>query len=299
MNQVPNPALLSDLAGELLAEEEVARLARESDQAPGPITGLPDLDSEIGGFLAPGVHMLLAAPGAGKTTLGLQIGAKCRFPTLYVTAEMRRIELLRRIISRSTNTYLGKLRGGEMSADELRSRVCAAAKECPMLALYDASQDGENRPTAAALQAKAEALRARFDAAHVLIVVDSVTEWAHYAMSEDKVMAVGLNDFSIAEGAINGLKQVAENLSCPVLAIVHRNRVGQGRDADRLHAAKGTGRYEYISESVWDLERDTKKEPDENGCTRATLTILKNRYGATGLSLPLMFEGRLQKFMQA
>jgi replicative DNA helicase len=297
MNQIPNPALLSDLAGELLAEEEIARLARASGHAPGPVTGLADLDSEIGGCLAPGVHTLLAAPGAGKTALALQMAATCGCPTLYVTAEMRRAELLRRIVARATGTYLGKLRGGILSADELRARVSAAAKACPMLALYDANESSAP-PTATVLQTRANNLREQFEAAHVLIVVDSVTEWASLAMAGGND-AAAVSDFAIAEGALDALKKVATNLSCAVLAIAHRNRIGQGKDADRLHSAKGTGRYEYLSESMWDLERDPKKKADENGQTRATLNILKNRYGDTGLSLSLQFEGRLQKFMQA
>ena len=119
-NITPNPALLGDLAADFLAQEAIAREAVASGKAPGPITGLEILDEEIGGFMARGVHVLLAAPGAGKTSLALQIAGTCGCPALYVTSEMPRVELLRRIIARTTRTYLGKLRGGKMSADELR-----------------------------------------------------------------------------------------------------------------------------------------------------------------------------------
>ena len=76
----PNPALLGDLANDLLAQEAIAREAVASGKAPGPTTGLSTLDEEIGGFMARGLHVLLAAPGAGKTSLALQIAGTLRMP---------------------------------------------------------------------------------------------------------------------------------------------------------------------------------------------------------------------------
>lgn len=61
MVNVPNPALLGDLAGALIAEEAIAREAKTTGKAPGAVTGLSTLDEELGGFLAPGLHALLAA----------------------------------------------------------------------------------------------------------------------------------------------------------------------------------------------------------------------------------------------
>jgi replicative DNA helicase len=293
----PNPALIGDIGGELLAQEATAREALATGKAPGPTTGLAALDEEIGGFMARGLHVLLAAPGAGKTSLALQIAGTCGCPALYVTSEMPRVELLRRIIARTTKTYLGKLRGGKMTADELRANITQAARACPMLALYDATIA---TASVADIQAKADALRGRFEASHVLIIVDSITDWA---MSTANSATANPNDNDervVAELALNGLKALTADLSGAVLAIAHRNRAGQNaKGGDRLHAAKGTGRYEYIAESVWDLDRDTGQEPDALQRTKAELTILKNRHGSAGVSIDLEFEGRLQKFTEA
>ncbi len=290
---VPNPARVCDLAALLLGEEETARAAKLSGQKPGAVTGFAALDEELGGFLTVGVHTLLAAPGAGKTSLALQIAAQSGVPCLYVTSEMRRAELLRRLIARETGTFLGRLRGGELDAEALETRINATAKACPMLALFDVR---EERATRADIEAKARALREQFDTSRLLIVVDSVTDWAASVGAPDSKDA---NEYAIAERAITGVSELAASLSCPVVAIAHRNRTGQGKDADKLHAAKGTGRYEYVSESLWDLERDAKTEPDANGQTEARLTILKNRHGSTGSALRFRFEGRIQKFTEA
>ncbi len=292
----PNPALLGDLAGELLAQEAISREAIRTGKAPGPTTGLPTLDEEIGGFMARGLHVLLAAPGAGKTSLALQIAGTCGCPALYVTSEMPRVELLRRIIARTTGTYLGKLRGGKLSADELRANITQAATACPMLALYDATTA---TATVADIQAKADALRERFEASHVLVIVDSITDWALSTANSASANPTDSDERVIAELALNGLKALTAELSGAVLAIAHRNRAGQNaKGGDRLHAAKGTGRYEYIAESVWDLDRDAGQEPDAMQRTKAELTILKNRHGSAGVSIDLEFEGRLQKFTE-
>lgn len=296
----PNPALIADLVADLLAEEHLAREAKRLGRAPGPKTGFESLDRELGGFLAPGVHTVLAAPGAGKTALCLQIAARCGCPALYVSAEMRRIELMRRIIARETGEYLGKLRGGALENDRLQTLACRAAEKTPHMALFDAQEASANPEGAGAtvgvLAERARALKERFESQHVLVVIDSVTEWAPLAaMSE--ALGDKSNEYTLAETAVNGLKNLASSLNCPVLAIAHRHRAAQGAGADRLHGAKGTGRFEYISESVWDMERDAKNPPSRSECAHVDLTLLKNRYGAVGTSFRLLFEGRVQKFL--
>ena len=298
----PNPALVSDLVADLLSEELTAREAKSAGRAPGALTSFEPLDRELGGFLAPGVHTVLAAPGAGKTALCLQIAARCGCPVLYVSAEMRRVELLRRLIARETGEYLGKLRGGTLDGDRLDALARRTVAQTPQLALFDA-QEATSTPegggaSVSALAARALALKGHFQSEHVLIVIDSVTEWAPLATMND-LLGAGAGDYALAEVAVNGLKNLASVLKCPVLAIAHRHRAAQSKDADRLHGAKGTGRYEYISESVWDMERDQKNRPPGGESVYVDLTLLKNRYGAVGGTFRFCFEGRIQKFSLA
>ena len=298
----PNPALTSDLVADLLAEEAKAREAKLSGRAPGPMTSFEPLDRELGGFLAPGVHTVLAAPGAGKTALCLQIAARCGCPTLYVSAEMRRVELMRRLIARETGEYLGKLRGGGLETEKLAALARRAAHQTPQMALFDAQEASANTQsggaTVSALAARAVALKTHFQSEHLLIVIDSVTEWAPLALMNDP-SSERVGEYALAEVAVNGLKNLASVLGCPVLAIAHRHRAAQSKDADRLHGAKGTGRYEYISESVWDMERDQQNRPPGGESSYVDLTLLKNRYGAVGGTFRFCFEGRIQKFSLA
>ncbi len=70
---VPNPALLQEWEEALLQAARQAEEARRTGRPLGPATGFPAVDAEIGGYLAPGLHVLLSAPGTGKTAMGLQI----------------------------------------------------------------------------------------------------------------------------------------------------------------------------------------------------------------------------------
>jgi replicative DNA helicase len=294
----PNPALACDLVADLLREEDMSRIARAEGRSPGPRTGFEALDRELGGFLAPGVHTILAAPGAGKTSLCSQIGAACGYPALYVSAEMRRVEMLRRLIARETGEFLGKLRGGQLDGEKLRALARRAVEKTPQLALFDA-QEAVSSPEGGgaspnAIAARAAALKQRFNSDHVLVIIDSVTEWAPLALSSSD--GASLNEYAIAEAAVNGLKNLASVLNCPVLAIAHRHRAAQGKEADRLHGAKGTGRFEYVSESVWDMERDSKNQPPRAGCAYVDLTLVKNRHGSVGSTIRLFFDGPIQKF---
>src|SRR5829696_3798503 len=84
---------LGDLIGALRDDAAAAYEAKQSGKPRGPITRIPQLDDVLGGALQPGVHVLHASPGAGKTALALQIAATCGFPALFVTCEMAPLEL--------------------------------------------------------------------------------------------------------------------------------------------------------------------------------------------------------------
>ncbi len=280
---------LSSLLQPLRQEEERSREARRSGIAPGPVTGFPELDKLVGGFLAPGLHTLISAPGAGKTALALQIAGQCGCPCLYVTSEMRPIELFRRIIARTTKTFLGKLRGGHLEDDDIDRLGLCAANACPMVTIYDAS-DGETN--AAAIQEMALSLKDRYEAAHVLIVLDSLTDWVNSGIFGN------MDEYTATETGLTALHRVTVQLGCPALLIVHRNRAGQRSTADessKLHAGKATGRIEYICESLWNLEKKAI-EPDLNGYIPEELFLLKNRHGITGRKQSYRFEGRIMQF---
>ena len=109
----PRLLRLRSLLDEWEADAVAAHLAHTTGTPRGPITSLKALDRELGGALGPGLHVVHASPGVGKTAFCLQVAASSPFPALYLTCEMAPLELFRRHTARVTSTFLGRLKSGE------------------------------------------------------------------------------------------------------------------------------------------------------------------------------------------
>lgn len=291
--KTPRLTLLSDLVTEFVADTEAAQKALESGMPRGPVTGLARLDEAVGGYFANGLHILQAAPGAGKSAFSLQTAAHCRFPSLYLTAEMGVLELFRRLIARETETFLGKLKTGEIGGREAMRLALKTVENLPNFAILDGTS-GYASPKQ--ILDVAEALKERARSSQVLVVVDSIQVWAKTVRSADADF-VGASEYELLNAALGSLSALANELKSPVLAVSHRNRAGNRSGDASLHAAKGSGEVEYLAESVIDLTRKDE-QPDANGEVEIGLKVLKNRHGVPGLNFPLKFCGRIQKFRE-
>jgi replicative DNA helicase len=281
--KAPRLLLLGQLLGEWEADARVAFDARTKGVARGPVSGIASLDDALGGVLSPGLHIIHGGPGVGKTSFALQVAGTCGFPALYVTAEMRPLELLRRITARVTNTYLGRLRSGELAPEDSLAKARQAIQAVPHLALADAA-DAWASPE----WIKEAALAVRGDGRHVLVVVDSIHSWSEGSDAD-------LVEYDRLNAAIAALRTLAGQLGCPILGIAERNRASM--TGGGLSASAGSRKFEYTGESVLDLSVDEKGGPPlPVGETPVVLHIAKNRNGAAGKRLRLSFHGALQRF---
>jgi replicative DNA helicase len=273
---VPRLMQLSQLLGEWEADAQTAFDARVNGVARGPVTGLVKLDAVLGGLLAPGLHIVHGSAGVGKTAFALQAATSCGCPALYVTCEMRPLELFRRITARVTDTFLGRLKSGEL-----------APADSPELALADATQVFAD---VAWLRTAAEA--ARGPARHLLLVVDSLHSWSEGASD-------ALTEYDALNAAIAALRTLAGALECPVLAIAERNRMSMKTGG--LSASAGSRKFEYGAETVIGLAAEQGKTapPPAQGEESVVLSVEKNRSGAAGKHVDLYFHGALQRFREA
>jgi replicative DNA helicase len=281
---------LADLVDFFVADAEAAALARETGRPRGPVTGLSNLDEALGGYLSPGVHIVQAAPGAGKTAFALQAASDCFYPCLYVTSEMGLLELFRRLIARQTKTFLGRLKTGELGGTESRKLALQTIEKLPKLAFMDATQAYASPLLIAEV---ANALRDRYKSDHVLIALDSLQIWAKSVRRNGEDFA-NASEYDLISAGLDSVSSIASRLQCPILAISHRNRAGNKSDGG-LHAGKGSGDLEYGAETVIDLTRKDET-PDATGETRIKATMQKNRHGIPGVSYDFAFSGRLQTF---
>lgn len=277
--------LLRSMLDTLEADADIRNDARKTGKRLGPVTGLKVLDKQLDGALCQGLHIMHGAPGTGKTALALQIAASCECPALYVSCEMAPMELLRRLTTRVTGTFLDRLKSGEYTGPEIRRQADIAVQSAPYLALLDATRAPASAPR---ILEAAAVLRSHIpDNPHLLIVIDSVHSWAR------SVNKPGSSEYESLTDSLKDLQCIAALLSCPILCITERNRANI--DNGGQSAAKGTSQFEYCAESVIGLNTEATEEQRKKPFP-VTLKLEKNRNGIQGKKITLIFDGRLQKF---
>jgi replicative DNA helicase len=285
---------LSDLVSEFVSDTNAAAAAKASGRPRGIITGLSKLDNFFGGYLAPGIHVLQAAPGAGKTAFAMQTASDCAYSALFVSAEMGTLELFRRLIARQTKTFLGRLKTGEISGNQAAALAVQTAQSLEHLKIMDATKQYAS-PTHIIETAKR--FRDAVQTDHVLIVIDSLHVWARAAKQSSPDLEQA-DEYSLINHAIGSVNGIAAALKCPVITIAHKNREGnKSKSGDNLHAAKGSGAIEYEAESILDLSKETETE-NANGEIEVRAKLQKNRNGVAGASVKLAFNTALMSFRE-
>lgn len=261
--------------------------AKQSGRARGPVTGFPSLDAELSGALLPGLHFALGVPGVGKTAFALQVATSCGCPCLYLTCEMRPLELLRRHTARATRTYLNKFKDGSLPPAEASAKVRKAVEAAPSVVLLDGM--AAYATYAAILNGAEVTRRAEPTNPHFLIVVDSLHAWAASS-------PVASSEYERLAEHLAALKRVSALLNCPVLIISERNR--QSMEKGGLSSGAGHRGIEYGGETV--IELDTEKDAPESvdGEKAIDLKLSKNRNGKTGKKIPLLFNGGFQTYRE-
>ena len=102
-----------------------------------------------------------------------------------------------------------------------------------------------------------------------------------------------------ADAAVAMLKQLARRYDMPVMAASSLNREAYrpGSAEPGLSAFKESGSVEYSADVLLVLKyRSDADRDNKNGPRRLALTILKNRFGPTGESVPLDYEPEKELF---
>jgi replicative DNA helicase len=280
----PRLVKLGQLLDQAEADAEAAHEAFTAGRPRGPITGLASLDRELGGWLQPGLHILHSNSGTGKTALGWQAVTVAKHPALFVSCEMGALELLRRLTARVTDTYLGRLKSGELSPTTARRLYEQAVAATPNAYLVDAT-----RAYADAGYLLGVAKLAKGESNDFLLVLDSLHSWVEMLPDERT------SEYDAINNALASLRLLAHQLVCPVLVIAERNR-GSMKEGG-INAGAGSRRIEFGSESVISLDR--KGMPDLVGDVTVELVLDKNRHGASGKKVNVKFNGATQRFTEA
>ena len=274
----------------------VALLDRVQEMADNPndVTGVPtgfyDLDKLTAGFQAGDLIVLAARPSMGKTALAINIAEHVALneglPVAVFSMEMGAAQLAVRIVGSIGRINQSNLRTGKLT-DEEWPRLTEAIEKLRNISLHIDESAGL---TSTELRANARRL-ARQCGQLGLIVVDYLQLMSGSA-GNDENRATELGEIS------RGLKMLAKELKCPVIALSQLNRSVETRPDKRpmMSDLRESGAIEQDADIIMFIYRDeyyTKDACKEPGV--AEVIIAKQRNGPTG-TVKLAFLKPITKF---
>jgi len=266
----------------------------EMSQNPNDITGVPtgffDLDRMTSGMQAGDLIVLAARPSMGKTALAINIAEhvalKEDLPVAVFSMEMGASQLAIRIVGSIGRIDQGRLRTGKLIDDEW-PRLSDAIERLKTVSL---SIDETPGLTTSELRASARRL-ARSCGKLGLVVVDYLQLMSGSSGGDGENRATELGEIS------RGLKMLAKELQCPVIALSQLNRGVEQRTDKRpmMSDLRESGAIEQDADVIMFIYRDDyyNKESKEPGV--AEIIIAKQRNGPTG-TVKLTFLKPITKF---
>jgi replicative DNA helicase len=275
--------------------DRVTELAENgAEEVTGVRTGFYDLDRMTAG-LQPGDLLVLAArPSMGKTALALNIAEHVAvqegLPAVVFSMEMGASQLALRMVGSLGRIDQSNLRTGRLRDDEWGRLTEAVDK------LGKASIFIDETPALSPAELRARARRqARLCGKLGLIVVDYLQLMSGSSRSEEN-RATELGEIS------RGLKALAKELQCPVLALSQLNRSVESRNDKRpmMSDLRESGAIEQDADVIMFIYRDEYyNKPDGPNPTKepgvAEVIIAKQRNGPVG-TVKLTFLKPLTKF---
>lgn len=274
---------LSDLLPRALDEIEQAK---DGVQV-GISTGLTDLDRVVTGLRPDQLVIVAGRPAMGKSTLGLDICRSAalhqRVPTLLVSLEMGKTEIVKRLVSAEAQVDLNDVTSGQLSDNQWDrvANVVSRVSESPLFIDEPAGLSPRS------LLAKAR----RMVVTHKigLVVVDYL-QLMHSTRSEGRQQEV--SDISAS------LKSLARSLHVPVVALSQLNRAVEHRTEKKpmLSDLRESGSLEQDADVVILVHRQEYYEPnDPDHVGMADLIVAKQRNGPTG-DVRAVFQGQYARF---
>ncbi|WP_332774810.1 replicative DNA helicase [Polaromonas sp.] len=267
----------------------------EMSENPNDITGVPtgfyDLDRQTSGFQAGDLIILAARPSMGKTALAINIAEHVALneglPVAVFSMEMGASQLAVRIVGSIGRIDQGHLRTGKLT-DEEWPRLTEAIEKLRNISLHIDETPGL---TVSELRANARRL-ARQCGKLGLIVVDYLQLMSVSSSMSEENRATAVGEIS------RGLKMLAKELQCPVIALSQLSRGVEARTDKRpmMSDLRESGAIEQDADVIMFIYRDeyyTKDACKEPGV--AEVIISKQRNGPTG-TVKLAFINRITKF---
>ena len=269
--------------------DRVQEMADNPNDVTGVPTGFIDLDRMTAGLQAGDLVVLAARPSMGKTAFAINIAEHVALneglPVAVFSMEMGAAQLAVRIVGSIGRIDQGHLRTGKLT-DEEWPRLTEAIERLRNVSLHIDETPGL---TPSELRANARRL-ARQCGKLGLIVVDYL-QLMSGSSSDGENRATELGEIS------RGLKALAKELQCPVIALSQLNRSVEQRTDKRpmMSDLRESGAIEQDADIIMFIYRDDYYNKDSREPGVAEIIIGKQRNGPTG-TVKLTFLKPLTRF---
>jgi replicative DNA helicase len=283
--------------------KKVFKSLDERFKSAGGVTGVPtgfdDLDTKTAGLQPTELVILAARPAMGKTSFAMSLAQNAAtsggWPVLVFSLEMSSTQLAERMLCSEARVDSSALRRGQLQRQDMSNLTTAAAvlDRAPILI--------DDSPALSLREVRARARRFRSDPMLFprdgsgkkcgLIVIDYLQ-----LMRGSPQAAKASREQEISEIS-RGLKSLAKELECPVLALSQLNRSLEQRTDKRpqLSDLRESGAIEQDADVILFIYRDVIYNKDSENPNIAEVILGKNRHGATG-TVETHFEGRYTRF---
>ncbi|MFC7410563.1 MULTISPECIES: replicative DNA helicase [Hydrogenophaga] len=271
--------------------DRVQEMADNPNDVTGVPTGFIDLDRMTSGLQAGDLVVLAARPSMGKTAFAINIAEHVALneglPVAVFSMEMGASQLAVRVVGSIGRINQGHLRTGKLTDDEW-PRLTEAIEKLRTVSLHIDETPGL---TPSELRANARRL-SRQCGKLGLIVVDYLQLMSGSSTAGGDNRATELGEIS------RGLKMLAKELQCPVIALSQLNRSVEQRTDKRpmMSDLRESGAIEQDADIIMFIYRDeyyTREACKEPGV--AEIIIGKQRNGPTG-TVKLAFLNALTRF---
>ena len=265
--------------------------ANGSEDVTGIRTGFYDLDRMTAGLQKGDLIVLAARPSMGKTAFALNIAEHVAvqegLPVAVFSMEMGASQLALRVVGSLGRIDQQHLRTGRLRDDEWERLPEAASKlsEAPM---FIDETPGLNP---AELRARARRLARQYGGTLGLIVIDYLQLMSGSSNSNEENRATVLGEIS------RGMKGLAKELQCPVIALSQLNRSVETRPDKRpmMSDLRESGAIEQDADVIMFIYRDDYYNKDSKEPGVAEIVLAKQRNGPVG-TVKLTFLKPLTRF---
>jgi len=254
--------------------KELEDTSRKMGEISGLSTGYPRLDELLLG-MQPGQLIILAArPAMGKTALALNIAVQTclqsHLPIAIFSLEMVSTELSMRLLTGRAKVDAKRVKRKDFLDTDLRS-IARATQELSQLPIFI---NDSGSTTIYDIQSQCRKIKSEQGLG--LIIID----YLQLMSSTNKSLQ---REQQIAEIS-RGLKTMAKELGCPIVALSQLNRAVETRPNKRPTTAdlRESGSIEQDADIVMFVYRDEVYHPDTKEPGIAEIIIGKNRAGEIG-----------------